>query len=163
MSYVYVFDFGDMVKVGVSIHPLQRLREIQKANGIKAVRTWAVDAEEFAKEIELAAHVRLCENLVQGNEYFRCSFATARNAVIDLSTDILGHAVSGVRVGGVAGQAQKEATARYNKKAYDRIDLIVPKGKRQAIADYAKSKGVSTNKFINEAIDRAMKEKEDGL
>ena len=27
-------------------------------------------------------------------------------------------------------EAQKEATARYNKKAYDRIDIIVPKGKR---------------------------------
>ena len=53
-------------------------------------------------------------------------------------------------------EAQKEATARYNKKAYDRIDLIVPKGKRQVIKDYAKSKGMSTNSFINEAIDKAM-------
>ena len=58
-------------------------------------------------------------------------------------------------------EAQKEATARYNKKAYDRIDLIVPKGKRQKIAEYAKSKGLSTNRFINMAIDKAMKEKED--
>lgn len=53
-------------------------------------------------------------------------------------------------------EAQKEATARYNKKAYDRIDVIVPKGKRQVIQDYAKSKGMSTNSFINEAIDKAM-------
>lgn len=53
-------------------------------------------------------------------------------------------------------EAQKEATARYNKKAYDRIDLIVPKGKRQIIADFAKSKGMSTNKFINEAINKAL-------
>ena len=53
-------------------------------------------------------------------------------------------------------KAQQEATARYNKKAYDRIDIIVPKGKRQIIKDYAKSKGMSTNRFINEAIDKAM-------
>ena len=53
-------------------------------------------------------------------------------------------------------KAQQEATARYNKKAYDRIDIIVPKGKRQVIKDYAKSKGMSTNRFINEAIDKAM-------
>ena len=53
-------------------------------------------------------------------------------------------------------EAQKEATARYNKKAYDRIDVIVPNGKRQVIQDYAKSKGMSTNSFINEAIDKAM-------
>ena len=35
-------------------------------------------------------------------------------------------------------EAQKEATARYNKKAYDRISIVVPKGKRQVIADFAK-------------------------
>lgn len=57
--------------------------------------------------------------------------------------------------------AQKEATARYNKKAYDRIDLVVPKGKRKMIQAFAQSKGLSTNKFINDAIDKAMQEKED--
>lgn len=58
-------------------------------------------------------------------------------------------------------EAQKQATARYNKKAYDRIDIIVPKGKRKIIQNFAKKRGLSTNKFINEAIDRAMAEKED--
>ena len=58
-------------------------------------------------------------------------------------------------------EAQKQATARYNKKAYDRIDIIVPKGKRKIIQNFAKKQGLSTNKFINEAIDRAMAEKED--
>ncbi len=33
--------------------------------------------------------------------------------------------------------AQKEATKRYNRKAYDRIDLFVKKGKRQEIKDFA--------------------------
>lgn len=37
-------------------------------------------------------------------------------------------------------EAQKEATARYNKKAYDRIDLIVPKGKRQIIKTLRRAK-----------------------
>ena len=58
-------------------------------------------------------------------------------------------------------EAQKQATARYNKKAYDRIDVIVPKGKRKLIQEFAKKQGLSTNKFINEAIDKAMEEKED--
>lgn len=35
--------------------------------------------------------------------------------------------------------AQKEATARYNKKAYDRINVIVRKGQRQVIKDFAAS------------------------
>lgn len=57
--------------------------------------------------------------------------------------------------------AQKEATARYNKKAYDRIDVIVPKGQRQIIKDYAASQGKSLNRFICDAIEFQMnKEKE---
>lgn len=57
-------------------------------------------------------------------------------------------------------EAQKEATARYNKKAYDRINLVVPKGKRALIADFAKSKGKSLNRFINDAIDYQMTQEE---
>ena len=57
--------------------------------------------------------------------------------------------------------AQKEATARYNKKAYDRIDVVVPKGKRQVIKDFAASQGKSLNRFICDAIEYQMnKEKE---
>ena len=58
-------------------------------------------------------------------------------------------------------EAQKEATARYNKKAYDRIDVIVPKGKREVIKNFARKQEKSTNRFINEAINKAMTEKED--
>ena len=58
-------------------------------------------------------------------------------------------------------EAQKEATARYNKKAYDRIDIIVPKGKRDIIKRFARKQGKSTNRFINDAIDKAMSEQED--
>ena len=53
-------------------------------------------------------------------------------------------------------EAQKEATARYNKKAYDRINLVVPKGKRQVIADYAKAQNKSLNRFINDLIDQEL-------
>lgn len=52
--------------------------------------------------------------------------------------------------------AQKEATARYNKKAYDRIDVIVPKGKRQIIKDFAASQGKSLNRFILDAVEAEM-------
>lgn len=54
-------------------------------------------------------------------------------------------------------EAQKEATARYNKKAYDRIDVIVPKGQRQIIKDFAASQGKSLNRFICDAIEFQMK------
>ena len=48
--------------------------------------------------------------------------------------------------------AQKEATARYNKQAYDRIDVVVPKGQREVIKAFAASQGKSLNRFICDAI-----------
>ena len=56
--------------------------------------------------------------------------------------------------------AQKEATARYNKKAYDRIDVVVPKGQREVIKAFAASQGKSLNRFICDAIDYQMKQAE---
>lgn len=157
MNYVYVFDFGDMVKIGQSKRPLDRLKEIERGNGVKATRTFAISAEDKAIEIETSVHLILANHRVQGREYFSCSFQNARDTVVSVACKLLGKNVSGVKVGGVTRNSQKEATARYNKKAYDRIDIIVPKGKRQVIKDYAKSKGMSANRFINEAIDKAMK------
>lgn len=55
-------------------------------------------------------------------------------------------------------EAQKEATARYNKKAYDRIDVFVPKGQRQVIKEVAASRGKSMNQFILDAIKKAMED-----
>ncbi len=53
-------------------------------------------------------------------------------------------------------EAQKEASARYNKKAYDQIQVIVQKGQRQKIKDFAASQGKSLNRFICEAIYHQM-------
>ena len=52
--------------------------------------------------------------------------------------------------------AQKEATARYNKKAYDRIDLIVKKGEREIIKDFAAKQGKSLNRFVLDAVEAEM-------
>ena len=48
--------------------------------------------------------------------------------------------------------AQKEATARYNKKTYERIDIVVKKGQRQILKDYAASQGKSLNRFVLDAV-----------
>ncbi len=53
--------------------------------------------------------------------------------------------------------AQKEATARYNKKTYDRINIIVRKGQRQVIKDIAASRGKSLNRFILDLVDAEIK------
>ena len=52
--------------------------------------------------------------------------------------------------------AQKEATARYNKKTYDRIDLVVKKGQRQVLKDFAASQGKSLNRFILDAVEKEI-------
>ena len=52
--------------------------------------------------------------------------------------------------------SQKEATARYNKKAYDRINIIVRKGQRQVIKDLAASQGKSLNRFVCDLIEAEM-------
>ncbi len=54
-------------------------------------------------------------------------------------------------------KAQQKATAKYVSNNYDRIDLKVPKGKKEQIKAFAESKGESVNGFINNAIDEAMK------
>lgn len=45
---------------------------------------------------------------------------------------------------------------KYNAKAYDRINLVVPKGKKEILQAYAKEHGQSLNSFINEAIDEKI-------
>ncbi len=52
--------------------------------------------------------------------------------------------------------AQKEATIRYNRKTYDRINVIVRKGQRQILKDFAASQGKSLNRFILDAIAAEM-------
>ncbi len=55
--------------------------------------------------------------------------------------------------------SQREATARYNKKTYDRINVIVKKGQRQAIKDFAASQGKSINRFILDLVEAEMNKK----
>lgn len=41
----------------------------------------------------------------------------------------------------------------YNKQAYDRVSLMLKKGKKEIIQKKAKENGESVNAFINRAID----------
>ena len=53
---------------------------------------------------------------------------------------------------------QQASVNRYIAKTYDRINLTVPKGKKERIQNYAQSVGESVNGFINRAIDDAMRD-----
>lgn len=54
-------------------------------------------------------------------------------------------------------KAQQRATANYVKKAYDRIEVKVAKGRKELIQAHAdKLDGGSLNAFINRAITETM-------
>lgn len=55
-------------------------------------------------------------------------------------------------------QAQNKATQKYIKNNYDSVMIRMPKGKKEQIKTFAKSKGESLNGFVNRAIDEAMDE-----
>jgi len=53
---------------------------------------------------------------------------------------------------GKYSEGQKEATAKYNAKAYDEIKTRVKKGEKEGIAIHAEKYDGSLNKFVNRAI-----------
>lgn len=59
------------------------------------------------------------------------------------------------------GTARTKANNKWNAKAYDRINLTVPKGKKETISGAAKKAGQSVNSYINQAIDERMKKESD--
>jgi len=53
-------------------------------------------------------------------------------------------------------KAQQKAVTKYNAKAYDRVELKVPKGQKEKIQAHAEAHSESLNGFINRAIDETM-------
>lgn len=58
-------------------------------------------------------------------------------------------------------KAQQKATANYVKKAYDRIEVKVSKGKKEKILSHATDHSESLNAFVNRAIDETMQRDKD--
>lgn len=50
------------------------------------------------------------------------------------------------------GKTSTESKRKYNEKAYDRINLTVKKGTKQALQEAAKDKGESINGYIKNAV-----------
>lgn len=58
-------------------------------------------------------------------------------------------------------EARKRANKKWNdenlNKLYDRVSVLVPKGKKDIIKAHAEQQGESLNGFINRAIDETIK------
>ena len=55
-----------------------------------------------------------------------------------------------------ASKAQQRATNKYNKKAYDRLEMQVYKGEKEKIVAHAMEHDGTLNKFLNRAVKEAM-------
>ena len=56
----------------------------------------------------------------------------------------------------MAAKTSAAVKNKWNKENYDRIETVVPKGKKEIIKAHAESRGESVNAFINRAIDETM-------
>lgn len=53
-------------------------------------------------------------------------------------------------------EAQRKAVAKFNAANYDRIELRVDKGQKQALKAHAESRGETLNGFVNRAIQETL-------
>lgn len=54
------------------------------------------------------------------------------------------------------GKASTKAQNKYIAKTYDRINLTIPKGRKEIIQTHAAARGESVNGFIGRAIAETM-------
>ena len=53
-------------------------------------------------------------------------------------------------------EAQRKAVRKYKEKAYDRLEISVPKGRKSELQEHAQQQGESLNAFVNRAIDNQV-------
>ena len=56
----------------------------------------------------------------------------------------------------MGGKTSAASKNKYIAKAYDRINFVMPKGRKAEIQDHAKKDGISSSEWINSAIVEKM-------
>lgn len=59
-------------------------------------------------------------------------------------------------------KAQQKAVHKYVKSNYDRMELTVPKGRKDEIKAHAEAQGESVNGFINRAVTETIERDKEG-
>lgn len=62
----------------------------------------------------------------------------------------------------MGGKTSAASKNKWMAKAYDRVNLTMPKGKKETVQAHAESQGESVNGFINRAIDHEMERDTEG-
>lgn len=60
-------------------------------------------------------------------------------------------------------EAQKRANQKYNAKAYDQIKIVVKKGRRDEIKQFAEKCGMSLNAYVNYLIEKIWQKARNNL
>ncbi len=55
-----------------------------------------------------------------------------------------------------ASKAQIKATNKYNATAYDRLNIVIPKGRRETVKAFAEEHGESINGLVNSLLRREI-------
>ena len=58
----------------------------------------------------------------------------------------------------MGGKTSNASIQKYKQKAYDQVQILVPKGKREKIKLFAAERGETVNSMINRLIAREMGE-----
>lgn len=143
MEQVYIFDFGDKLKIGYSTNVLQRLSTIESASGVKAKQTFSVDG---TREIEQAAHYYLREYRIRG-EYFNCDFETARKAVNGI---IQGEIV--IPPNAKHRDAKKKANAKWDSENMATLACKVKKDHADRFKAYCAEIGKTSNAVLRDCV-----------
>lgn len=59
-------------------------------------------------------------------------------------------------------KAQQKAQNKWIAKAYDRVNLTLPKGQKEVVQAHASAQGESVNGFIGRAINETMERDREG-
>lgn len=143
MEQVYIFDFGDKLKIGYSTNVLQRLSTIESASGAKAKQTFSVDG---TREIEQAAHYYLREYRIRG-EYFNCDFETARKAVNGI---IQGEIV--IPPNAKHREAKKKANQKWDSENMATLACKVKKDHADRFKAYCAEIGKTSNAVLRDCV-----------
>lgn len=54
------------------------------------------------------------------------------------------------------GKTSAAVKNRYNAKAYDRVSIMLPKGRKQAVEAHARERGESVNGLVNRLVRAEM-------
>jgi hypothetical protein len=56
----------------------------------------------------------------------------------------------------IMGKTSSAVKNKYNAKAYDRLNITLPKGQKEKIQAHVEARGESLNGFVNRAIKETM-------